>query len=200
MFIPETDPPAALGTVTSTTLLEGLMNPANATIWRQWIDRYRPVVVRFAQRAGVGEDAEDVAQAALIEFARAYREGRYERKRGRLRSWLFGIARHHVLRWRRKRDGEAELVPLPPDRAAPDPLETVWDEEWRVAVVQQCLVAVRGEFSPSTLDAFERFVLGDRAAAEVAAELGLSENAVFGAKRRVLRRLRELEPLMTDVF
>jgi len=200
MTIPETDPPAALGTVTSTTLLEGLMDPANATIWRQWIDRYRPVVVRFARRAGVGQDAEDVAQAALTDFARAYREGRYERERGRLRSWLLGIARHHVLRWRRERAGDPELVPLAAERAAPDPLEALWDEEWRAAVVQQCLLAVRGEFEASTLLAFERFVLGDHPAAEVARELGLSENAVFGAKRRVLRRLRELEPLMNDVF
>ena len=200
MAKPLHDPTALVGTVTSTTLLEGLKDPANATIWRQWVDRYRPIVVHFARRAGVGDDAEDVAQAALLDFAQAYREGRYERDRGRLRSWLLGVARHHVLRWHRARSAKPASEVLVDEPGGPSDLEAVWEEEWRAAVLSQCRTAIKGEFSPTTLEAFERFVSSGRSAAEVGRELGISENAVFGAKRRVLRRLRELEPLMRDLF
>jgi len=86
--------PFRLATVTSTTLLEGLKDPANGAVWEQWVDRYRPLVVRTARRIGVpAAEAEDVAQNALLAFALAYREGRYERSRGRLRAMRIFHAR-----------------------------------------------------------------------------------------------------------
>ena len=50
---------------------------------------------------------------------------------------------------------------------------------------------VRAEFETRTWDAFWQVVVDDRAPAVVAAALGLSVNAVYLARSRVLRRLRE---------
>jgi RNA polymerase sigma-70 factor (ECF subfamily) len=200
--VDERSEPALLATVTSTTLLEGLRDPANEAVWEQWVARYRPLVVRTASRVGVPEvDAEDVAQNALLAFALAYREGRYERTRGRLRAWLFGIVSNQVLRWRerRARVGAREEETLG-ELTAPDELEALWNEEWRAAVLRQCFAALRPEFQETTLEAFERFVLRGEPARDVARGLGLTENAVFGAKRRVLRRLRQIEPMMDEIF
>ena len=47
------------------------------------------------------------------------------------------------------------------------------------------------EFQPATWKACWEFVVKDRPAAAVAAELGITINAVYLAKGRVLRRLRE---------
>src|SRR5206468_872600 len=47
------------------------------------------------------------------------------------------------------------------------------------------------EFAPSTWQAFQRLAVDGRPAAEVAAELGTTVNAVLLAKSRVLRRLRQ---------
>ena len=56
---------------------------------------------------------------------------------------------------------------------------------------------VRGDFAPATWQAFLRHALEGVAAADVAAELGLSLNSVLLAKSRVLKRLRgELEGLV----
>ena len=43
-------------------------------------------------------------------------------------------------------------------------------------------------------------IFKDRPAAEVAQELGVTEDSIFGAKRRVLARLREILPLMEEVW
>jgi len=43
----------------------------------------------------------------------------------------------------------------------------------------------------STIQAFELFVLKEWPADKVASHLGISQNAVFKAKRRVLSRMRE---------
>lgn len=191
---------ATLDTVTSTTLLEGLRDPANRTLWQAWVERYRPVVVRTAGRLGLSaDDAEDVAQNALLAFSEAYRAGRYDRGRGRLRSWLFGFVHNHVRRVRGAR-AEAVIVDEGPEPAAPDELEAAWRDEWQAAVLRECLDVLRREVEPATFGAFELFVLRELPARDVARRLELSENAVYGAKRRCLRRLRELEPLMEEIF
>jgi len=51
--------------------------------------------------------------------------------------------------------------------------------------------AVEGDFAPATWAAFRRQVIDGCPPADVAAELGLSLNAVVLAKSRVLKRLRE---------
>lgn len=166
------------------------------------------MIVRYARRLGVPEgEAEDAAQASLLEFSRAVQDGRYDRGRGRLRSWMFGIVQHQVSRWRER--VRAREVPIADDSAAgervrelagPEDLEAAWEDEWRQAVLRQCMEEVRREVMPATYEAFRRFALEGRPSEEVAAELGISVNAVFGAKRRVLERMREILPLMEEVW
>ena len=46
---------------------------------------------------------------------------------------------------------------------------------------------------PKTYRAFELVVFSKRDAAAVADELGMTRNAVFKAKHRIVRRIRELQ-------
>lgn len=56
---------------------------------------------------------------------------------------------------------------------------------------------IRGDFSEATWQAFSRVVVAGETASAVAAALGVSENAVYMARHRVLARLRqELEGLL----
>ena len=109
-------------TTTNTELLDGLKDGANSRIWREFDGRYRPILFAFARRLGLdaGEAAE-VAQATLGDFAMEYREGRYERDRGQLRSWLFSMVRSRVSKHRRRQGreqgwrGESAILELPRD-------------------------------------------------------------------------------------
>lgn len=200
--------PNTLQTVTSTTLLEGLREPENRTVWSQFDARYRPVIVGYARKLGLTEaDAQDAAQQGLIEFSRSYREGKYDPGKGRLRDWLFGIARVQILNWRRRHRGrEVQMLDQSGETnffAAiedDDRLQQLWDDEWRQAVLRQCLEEVRREFDGSTLEAFELFVWKGRPAQEVADELGMTPNAVFLVKHRVTKRIRQLMPAMEEIW
>jgi RNA polymerase sigma-70 factor (ECF subfamily) len=71
------------------------------------------------------------------------------------------------------------------------------DAAYRRQVVGHALEVMQAEFQPTTWKACWELVDCDRPAAEVAAEPGISENAVSIARCRVLRRLRrELEGLI----
>jgi RNA polymerase sigma-70 factor (ECF subfamily) len=202
-----TPEPSSFQTMTSTSLLLGLRDPDNAEIWQSFVERYRPLILQFALHLGLGaEDAEDVAQISLLEFQQNYKEGKYDRDKGRLRSWLFGLVRRQILNYRRRLAGHEQqahsrqeadaLTELP----APDRMQELWEQEWQQAVLRACMDEIRREVQAQTLVAFEMFALQDRPAEEVAQHLGVSRNAVFLAKRRVLQRLRELRPLMNEIF
>jgi RNA polymerase sigma-70 factor (ECF subfamily) len=58
-------------------------------------------------------------------------------------------------------------------------------------VAETILESIRLEFQPATWRAFEATVRNERPTDEVAAELGMTPNAVLIAKSRVLKRLRQ---------
>lgn len=174
-----------------TALLDGLRDPGDGRAWSHFVERYRPRLVRLASRVGLGPaDAEDAAQVALMEFARSLES--FDRSKGSLRQWLFGIARRQALNARRRAPRERvhgrdtrttaffERMPERPSAPAPD-----------MDAVHRALTRVREEVSEQTMEAFRLFALLGLPAAVVAEELGITENAVFGAKRRVLERVRE---------
>ena len=198
-----------LNTLTNTVLLEGLRSAGNDTIWAQFVDRYRPMIVKYAQRLGLNEsDAQDAAQHALIAFCTAYQDGKYDREQGRLRVWLFGIARNQIRNLARKRRRRGE-VQVGSDGSQTDffaqlddenHMENLWEQEWRNAVFRQCLEEVRREVEPRSVEAFELFAWKGWSAQKVAEHLDMTPNAVFIAKHRIMKRIRELLPKMQEVF
>lgn len=189
-------------TVTSSLMLERLKDPDDSTIWRQFVERYQPMIIRSARRFGLGaEDAQDAAQHTLLAFFTAYRDGKYDREKGRLRHWLFGIARHWILNVFEKQCRKEVGISAQTDQTGffariPDDnrLEEIWEHEWREATLQQCLAQVRQEFDAKTFRAFELFAHDGLPARQVAEQLGMTSNAVFIAKHRILKRIRELLP------
>ncbi len=187
--------------VTTSTILERLHDFNNRSAWDRLVGRFRTPIISFALRMGLGHpDAEDLAQEALMAFADSYRAGKYDPARGRLSDWLFGIAYRQLLGTRkqlRRRERNVSslgedasiLAQIPDEEAA----TKSWNEEWARAVLQASLTRVRREVEPTSIQAFELYALAKQPAADVAAQLGISRNAVFIAKHRVLKRLRELQ-------
>ena len=119
-------------TATTTALLDGLIDSANDQAWREFDARYRPIIVSFARALDLKvEDAADVAQETLVRFLKEYRAGKYDRSRGRLHSWLIGIAKHcvgdqrHARARRREQRGLSAIADLPGDHR----LTEIWDYE-----------------------------------------------------------------------
>ncbi|MEE2907074.1 MAG: sigma-70 family RNA polymerase sigma factor, partial [Planctomycetota bacterium] len=151
----------------------------------------------FSRRLGLPDaDAVDVAQETMVQFIKEYREGKYDRDRGRLRSWLLGIARFRVAGVYRKRAtsrvsrGESAIVDIPRD----DEIEEAWNTERRMTILRNALEQLRNttKIADKTVRAFEMVALQQQPVAVVATELEISENDVYLAKSRVAAKLREI--------
>jgi RNA polymerase sigma-70 factor (ECF subfamily) len=94
--------------------------------------------------------------------------------------------------WRSREGGGPDPEPMLQQLEDPhSDLSRQWDCEHDQHVARHMLAAIEAEFKPSTWRAFWLLVLEEREPEAVAAEVGLSVNAVLIAKSRVLRRLRE---------
>ena len=188
--------------VTTTLILEGLAESDNNQAWSAFVGYFKPILTGFARKSGLNQQAaEDFAQQALLEFFKSYRIGNYDRSKGRLSHWLFGIARKVLSQTFRKRPPEKVATDLQKSTSDSQPLENfadpsaaedLWQQQWEKMVMQICMDRARKEFDEKTFSAFEMYALQDLEPAEVASRLGLSRNAVYIAKSRILSRVREL--------
>ncbi|HJZ56074.1 MAG TPA: sigma-70 family RNA polymerase sigma factor [Gemmataceae bacterium] len=184
---------------TSYTLLEQLCGPAPATVWPRFVHLYTPLLVRWAERAGVqAADRPDLIQDVFLVLLRALPSFTYAPGRS-FRAWLHTV---FVNKWK---DTCRKRVPVPlaadgsefPVPAVDDHTLAIDEAEYRAVLVARAAKLIEADFNPTTWRAFWATAVEDRPAAEVAAELGLSTNAVYLARSRVLNRLRtELDGLL----
>jgi RNA polymerase sigma-70 factor (ECF subfamily) len=181
--------------LTTTLLLAQIADFRESQAWEEFDRRYRPVLLAFGRSLGLGpDDAADMAQSTLADMARSLRDGQYSREKGRLRSWILGIARHRAARILSARAMGALPVEEPVD-LSDERMEALWQRAREKAMVDLALARLRASsrLAPSTLSAFELVALRGVPAAEVAVLCGLgSIDEVYVARSRVTARLRAI--------
>jgi RNA polymerase sigma factor (sigma-70 family) len=182
---------------TTTALLAALHDSANTAAWEVFDRRYRPILIGFAHSCGLGDhDAAELAQATIVRFIEQYRQGKYDRDRGRLGAWLVTIAKYRLLDMRRKASSmhvvgaESAIVNLDDDRSVGDAYET----QRRLAILREALQELREKTKtdPRTIRAFELLYYHGMSVPAVAADLGMQPQEVYLAKSRVAARIREI--------
>ena len=181
---------------TTSAMLAALHDPKAEEAWSAFDSRYRPILIGFARNLGLSdEEAADVAQETITRFVEQYREGRYDRARGRLGAWLVGIARYRVLdqhraNGRRALRGESAMVDLD-DEAS---ISEVWETQRRARILDLAMSRLRdgGRTDPRTIEAFELLMVHGLSAATVAEQLDMPVQSVYVAKSRVAARLQAM--------
>lgn len=193
---------------TTSTIVDRLRRFDDRTTWDMLVDHFQEPVLRLCRRMGLSStDAQDAVQETLIAFADSMRSGRYDRDKGRLKSWLFGIAHRQALA-ARSRAGRrrARTVELPDESGAAeavlaqdDPAEELWEQEWRAAIYRRALRQIQHEVNPRTFAIFEMSAIEGRAADDVAAQHEVSRTVVYNTRNRLAQRLKQLRDEYDDV-
>jgi RNA polymerase sigma-70 factor (ECF subfamily) len=178
---------------TSHSLLLRLRQPGQEEAWGRFIDLYTPLLFHWVRRLGLGqEDAADLVQDVFTVLVRQLPEFSYQAGK-RFRGWLWTVTVNKYRERRRHKDGpglangDMDLDQVAEPKGADSPEEA----EYRRYVARRALELMQSDFEPATWRACWEYAIEGRPAAEVAAELGLTVNAVHLAKSRVFRRLRE---------
>jgi RNA polymerase sigma-70 factor, ECF subfamily len=177
-------------TSTSASLLERLSGGNDSVAWGRFVDLYTPLLHRWCQRLGLNDtDAADFIQDVFVILVDQLPRFRYDPSQS-FRAWLktvlMNVWRKHYRKSSRLPVGNGH-----PDLVADSDAGQLVDEADHCEfLVRRAMQIARADFEESTWKACWEFVVNDRPAAEVAAELNTSVNAVYLAKSRVLRHLR----------
>jgi RNA polymerase sigma-70 factor (ECF subfamily) len=174
--------------------------------WTRLAEIYQPFVYGWLRRHDVAhEDALDLAQDVLAVVAQELPFFQHSGRPGAFRRWLREVTCHRAKGfWRKSRrrsmapgsDNTAVmLADLADEHSA---LSRRWDQEHDAYILGRLLAAVEPSLEPLTMRAFRRLVFDGQAADGVAAELGMSAGAVYSAKSRVLRALRQASAGLVD--
>lgn len=181
---------------TSTTLLRRLrLCPTDQTAWRLFVDRYGPLVYHWCRHWGLQQaDAEDVTQSVLLELARQMRSFQYDPK-GSFRAWLKTIAYRTWTRFLESRQRDSQAKTAVHDRllstaAGADFAEHLEKESDR-ELMELAMNFVRLRVQPHTWEAFRLLALEQQSGADVAKQLAMNVGAVFVARSKVQKMLRE---------
>lgn len=183
---------------TASSLIAGVKN-LDPDAWRNLASLYGPLIYSWARRAGLrGEDAADVTQEVFRAVATSAARLHHGQPGNTFRGWLWTVTRNKIRDfWRSQAnrphatggtDGQDLLMFI-----AQHDFDSQSGASTAVCgVIHRAIQLVRGEFEGRTWDAFWRMTIEERSAQEVAQELGMTANAVYVARSRILRRLRDL--------
>lgn len=183
-----------------------LAQAGDGNAWRNLCDLYRPLIVGWLRRQSIPDgDLDDLVQEIFMGVVRSLPAFTHSGRQGAFRAWLRTIAYNHSCDYWKSRtqrsasaggDAAAEALRLleDPDSAS----SRYWDEEHDRYVLRCLLQMLEMEFEQESVKAFRRVALEGASGAEVAQELGMSVGAVYAARSRILRRLRQLAEGLID--
>ena len=180
---------------TSRTLLDRLRNQQDPHAWQCWLTVYEPWLRDWLARHHFQPaDTDDLLQNILVVVSRKLPGFVHNGQPGAFRAWLRRILVTEVRAFLRQRqrqpaDPPADLLDRLEDPGSEQSRQ--WDREHDQQVVRRLLAAIQSNFEESTREVFRLLVLEDRPAAEVARRTGMNLNAIYVAKSRVLKRLRQ---------
>lgn len=184
---------------TSPTLLARLRQvPADAGAWDEFVRRYGPLVHGWCRRWQLQDaDAEDVTQTVLLGLAERMKAFEYDPSRS-FRAWLRVVARHALTRWQAggrragRGSGDSDIARLLANQEAQADFVARLEEEYDRELFEAAAARVRLRVEAHTWEAFRLTVLEGCPGTEAASRLNMKLAAVYVAKGRVQKMLREV--------
>ena len=181
------------------TLLARLHGGRDEQAWREFVAIYQPLIYRLIRGRGLQDaDARELAQDALVAVAHAIERGTPNFHGGSFRGWLSTIARNMMINYlTRRRPGQqgaggSDFQRLLAEQAVAAEEEiTVFDLEQKRELFRWAAEQIRGDFQPTTWQAFWRTSVEGASIADTAHTLGLSVGAVYAARSRIMARLKQ---------
>jgi RNA polymerase sigma factor (sigma-70 family) len=174
---------------------------------------WRPIFA-FLRRQGLPpEEAEDITQGFFAQLLERRKFSALRKEKGRLRSFLLGALKYFVADEQRramaiKRGSGLRLIPLEELRAGEridmepsDPMtaEMIYERRWALTVLERVLSRLKDEYvaagNAALFDALKELLPdepGSPSQAEIATQLGMTENAVRQAFYRFRQRYQSL--------
>lgn len=189
-------PPLAAMHTTKITFL-GRLSDGNEAAWHDFDAAYKPLLRHWLRNDALSSaDVEDLIQEVMLFVATHLDRFEHNTRTGAFRKWLrsvtVNLTRNYLRENRRAQafPGSLEVL-LEQLEDASSRVSVAFEQDYQRALLRQLLRRVELGFSSDTISMFRQYVLEDASVGETAAAHGVTKAAVYVAKSKVMRRLRE---------
>ena len=191
---------------TRTTLIKRLKNLQDQASWQEFFDIYWKLIYGVARKSGLIEaEAKDVVQETMMSVAKHMPNFNYDRNRGSFKAWLLNMTRWRIADQIRKRlpvcrplsfsDDASDSTKLAELENIPDQskleLESLWDTEWKEAIVEAAKAKVKRDINPLHFQIFDLYVNKEWEPVKIAKKFGVRVRVVYVTKTRVSKSIKE---------
>lgn len=189
MTAPETRP----------SLLLRIKDPHDQQAWNEFFEIYHPLILRLVGQRGLQDtDAREVTQEVLVSVAKSISRWETDTARGSFRGWLARVTRNLVVNFliRQSRhprgSGDSNFALWLDQMPSPETDESRFFElEHRRQVFLWVVDEIQPEFRETAWQAFWQTCVAGRDVADVCRDLNLTAGALYVARSRVMKRIRE---------
>jgi DNA-directed RNA polymerase specialized sigma24 family protein len=195
---------------TNPALLREVADWENHSAWLRFRDTYNPMLERWCRSDGLdGDSIDEVCHRIWIELADRMKTFEYDPNRT-FRGWLRRLCESRVLNFLKQRRPSSlfsldERIDVSEGIATRSSMEPEGADEvghlpnlFLLGEGEKVQAAVRAKVKPRTWDAFWLVAVCDWSVASTAQSLGMTHTAVYAARARVARMLRDEGKRVSD--
>ena len=178
---------------TRSCVLKAVADTENTAAWNRLFDLYAGFVFSMARHKGLKpEDADDIVQVVFADLARNLPTFKYDREKGRFRSYLSGLVNWRVMDRLKasKRDAELKANFWKEVKAAGGD-DDFSEREWQAAAMEESLRRMKPSVSPEHYAAFVASAVEGQDTDVVTKLYGISRDSLYQIRKRLTVKLRE---------
>ena len=180
---------------TRSSVLRAVANTENEVAWQRFFDLYAGFVFSIARSKGLNDtDADDIVQMVFADLARNLPSFKYDREKGRFRSYLAALVKWRVIdrlkAVRRDADLKADFMEEAKSAATTED-EDFEEREWQSAAMEETLRRIKPEVRPEHYAAFVASAVEGQDTDVVTKLYGISRDSLYQIRKRLTVKLRE---------
>ena len=178
---------------TRSSVLKAVADTENTAAWNRLFDLYAGFVFSMARHKGLKpEDADDIVQVVFADLARNLPTFKYDRKKGRFRSYLTGLVNWRVIDRLKASKRDAELkANFWKEAKAAGGNDDFSEREWQAAAMEEALRRMKPFVSPEHYAAFVASAVEGQDTDVVTKLYGISHDSLYQIRKRLTVKLRE---------
>ena len=180
---------------TRSSVLRAVANTENEAAWQRFFDLYAGFVFSIARSKGLNDtDADDIVQMVFSDLARNLPSFKYDREKGRFRSYLAALVKWRVIDRLKavRRDADLKADFMEEAKSAATTEDKDFEErEWQSAAMEETLRRIKPEVRPEHYAAFVASAVEGQDTDVVTKLYGISRDSLYQIRKRLTVKLRE---------
>ena len=180
---------------TRSSVIRAVANTENEAAWQRFFDLYAGFVFSIARSKGLNDtDADDIVQMVFADLARNLPSFKYDREKGRFRSYLAALVKWRVIdRLKAVRlDADLKADFMEEAKSAATTEDEDFEEcEWQSAAMEETLRRIKPEVRPEHYAAFVASAVEGQDTDVVTKLYGISRDSLYQIRKRLTVKLRE---------